>query len=52
MTWQPVLLLGFAGLLLGGVISTWKNDAKVVSAVLAVFTVALTVGGVLWVLGE
>lgn len=52
MTWQPVLLLGFAGLLLGGVISAWKNDAKVVSAVLAVLTVALTVGGVLWVLGE
>lgn len=52
MTWQPVLLFGFAGLLLGGVISTWKNDAKVASVVLAVFTVALTTGGVLWVLGE
>lgn len=52
MTWQPVLLLGFAGLLLGGVISAWKNDAKVVAGVLAVLTLALTTGGVLWVLGE
>ncbi|MEO5832073.1 MAG: hypothetical protein ABJA16_09055 [Nakamurella sp.] len=52
MTWQPVVLLGFAGLLVGGVISAWKNDAKVVSAVLALFSVALITGGVLWVLGE
>jgi hypothetical protein len=51
VTWQPIVLLGFAGLLLGGVISTWKNDARVLSVVLAVMTVALTVGGVAWVLG-
>lgn len=52
MTWQPVLLLGFAGLLVGGVISAWKNDSRVLAGVLAVLAAALTAGGVLWVLGE
>jgi hypothetical protein len=52
VTWQPLVLLGFAGLFLGGAISTWRNDAKVASVVLGVLTVALATGGVLWVLGE
>jgi hypothetical protein len=51
MTWQPIVLLGFAGLLLGGVFATWK-DSRVLAAVLAVLAAALAVGGVLWVLGE
>ena len=52
MTWQPVLLLGFAGLLVGGVISAWRNGAKMLAGVLSVLATALIVGGVLWVLGE
>ncbi len=50
MTWQPILLFGFAGLLLGGVFSVWKSS-RVFASVLAVLCVALAVGGVLWVLG-
>ena len=51
MTWQPLLLFAFAGLLVGGVLATWK-DSRVLAAVLAVLAVGLTVGGVLWVVGE
>ena len=49
MTWQPIVLFGFAGLLVGGVISSWKNS-KLFAGILAVLAVALAVGGVLWVL--
>ncbi len=52
MTWQPIVLFGFAGLLAGGVISAWRNDAKVLSVVLGVIAAAMLTGGVLWVLGE
>ena len=51
MTWQPIVLFAFAGLLFGGVLSTWKNS-KIFAGILALLTLGLAVGGVLWVLSE
>ena len=51
MTWQPILLIGLAGFLVGGVAAAWKAEARIVAAVLGVLALALAAGGVLWLLG-
>jgi hypothetical protein len=51
VTWQPIVLIGVAGFLVGGVAASWKSS-KVLAGVLAVLAIALAVGGVLWIVGE
>ena len=50
MSWQPIVLFGMAGILAGGVMSTWK-EARVLSLILAAVVAACLVGGVLWLVG-
>lgn len=50
MTWQPIVLFGFAGFLGAGAFSTWKNS-KVAAVILAVVAIGCAVGGVLWLTG-
>jgi cell shape-determining protein MreD len=52
VTWQPLLLLGLAGFLVGGVVAAYRNGARITAAVLAVLALALAAGGVLWLLPE
>ena len=51
MTWQPIVLIGFGGFLIGGVAAAWKSS-RVVAGVLALFALLLIAGGVLWIVGE
>lgn len=46
----PVLLLGVAGFLIGGVYTTWKS-ARGCAVVLAVAAVLAVVGGIGWLFG-
>lgn len=41
-------LLAVAGILIGGVYSTWKNNSKVAAAVLAVAALLALGGAVAW----
>lgn len=41
-------LLAVAGILIGGVYSTWKNDSKTTSVVLAVLALLALGGAVAW----
>ena len=53
MTWPPILLLGVAGFLVGGVIAAYRNGAKVRSPwSSALLAVAAAIGGVVWLLPE
>lgn len=48
MTWQPIVLFGVGGILVGGAASAWKADSRILAGLLAVVAVALVIGGVLW----
>jgi hypothetical protein len=50
VSWQPILLLGLAWFLVGGVVAAVKAQARVVAIVLGVVALAFAVGGVLWLL--
>ncbi len=50
MNWWPLVLLAFAGFLIGGVVSLWRNDARIGAGVLGLFAAGCVVGGVLWLL--
>jgi hypothetical protein len=52
VTWPPILLLGVAGFLVGGVIAAYRNGAKVLAVVVALLAVAAAIGGVVWLLPE
>ena len=41
-------LVALAGILIGGVYSTWKNDAKVASVVLGIAALLAIGGAVAW----
>ena len=43
----PIILLGVAGFLAGGVYATWKT-ARIMAVVLAVAAVMAVVGGIGW----
>lgn len=46
----PILLLGVAGFLAGGVYATWKT-ARGMAIMLLVATIMATVGGIGWLVG-
>ncbi len=50
MTWQPIVLFGFAGFLGAGAFAMWKNS-KLVAIILGVVAAVAGVGGVLWLVG-
>jgi len=50
MNWPPILLLGLAGFLVGGVIAAWRADARITATILAILAVGAVVGGVMWLL--
>jgi hypothetical protein len=46
----PIVLFALAGFLIGGVVSLWRNDARIGAGIVALFAVGCVVGGVLWLL--
>ncbi len=50
MKWLPIALIGLGGFLIGGVVSLWRNDSRAGAIVMAAFSAAAIVGGVLWMI--
>ncbi|MFC4000839.1 hypothetical protein ACFS2C_12280 [Prauserella oleivorans] len=46
--WVPLLLLGLAGFLAGGVYSTWRNGSRGLAVALGVATALALGGAVAW----
>lgn len=50
MKWLPIVLIGLAGFLAGGVGALWKTS-RAGAMVLGVFALGALVGGILWLIG-
>lgn len=49
MSWVGLLLLALAGLLVGGMVSTWRSS-RLLAVLLAIGAALATAGGVTWML--
>ncbi len=48
MNWFAYVMIVIGGFLIGGVVSLWRNDARVSAVLMGVFAVGCVAGGVLW----
>ncbi len=48
MNWFAYVMILAGGFLIGGVISLWRNDARIAAVIMGVFAVGCVAGGVLW----
>lgn len=50
MIWQPLVLLGLAGFLAGGTVSSYRRGSRRTAVVLGLISLFFLVGGVLWLI--